>query len=273
MNFWLSALIHKRAVAHGPLVLVYHSVTSGARRPAWPWSISARDFAHHLDFIADRGYTTCAVRDLLSTTENLAATPRVVITFDDGYRDNLEAAEALSLRGMTASWFVLSGNLGQTPRWKDHEGPQDPLLDIAELRALEASGFEIGSHGVDHLRMTALNDAALDYQMNTSRQSLEQALGNPVRSFAYPFGAWDARVRDAADAAGYGHACTTVSGWALRDGDPLRIRRLTIKNTDSAAVLARKLAWAQNEVSWPHVAGSLARRLGGGLVRRLPMRS
>lgn len=261
IDLWLSTRLHARATAHGPLVLVYHSVTAAKHRPTWPWSISAKDFADHLDYLTDSGYTTRTLRDLATTAEDRTRTPGVVITFDDGYRDNLAAAEALSLRGMTASWFVLSGNLGQTPRWADHAGPPGPLLDVADLRQLDSAGFEIGSHGVDHLRMTALDDAALAYQMNTSRQSLEQALGKPVLSLAYPFGAWDPRVRDAAATAGYQQACTTDSGWALRDGDPLRIRRLTMTHADTAAVLARKLAWAQNEVSWSHVAGSLARRL------------
>lgn len=261
INLWLSRQLHARAAAHGPLVLVYHSVTAGKRRPAWPWSVSARDFADHLDYLTDTGYTTRTVGNLRTSAQDLAGAPGVVITFDDGYRDNLAAAEALSLRGMTASWFVLSGNLGQTPRWADHAGPPDPLLDVADLRQLDSAGFEIGSHGVDHLRMTALDDSALAYQMKTSRQSLEQALGKPVLSLAYPSGAWDSRVRDAVVTAGYQQACTTDSGWALRDGDPFRIRRLTITHTDTAAVLARKLAWAQNEVSWSHVARSFTRRL------------
>lgn len=261
MNFWLSARVHAHAAIHGALALVYHSVTPGARRPAWPWSVSARDFADHLDFLADSGYTTQTVSKLVAAAETTPASRHVVITFDDGYRDNLAAAEALAARGMTASWFVLSGNLGLPPRWPDHAGPADSLLDIAELRQLDAAGFEIGSHGVDHLRMTALDDTALSHQLLTSRHTLEQALGKPVCSLAYPFGAWDERVRTAAAKAGYTQACTTDSGWALRDRDPLRIRRLTVTHADTAAVLARKLAWAQNDVPWSRLAGRLARRL------------
>ncbi len=261
MNFWLSARVHAHAAVHGPLALVYHSVTPGAGRPDWPWSVSARDFANHLDFLADAGYTTQTVNSLVTPAGAEAGKRHVVITFDDGYRDNLAAAEALSKRSMTASWFVLSGNLGLPPRWADHAGPADSLLDIDELRQLDAAGFEIGSHGVDHLRLTALDDAALSHQLLASRRTLEQALGKPVCSLAYPFGAWDMRVRTAVAEAGYTRACTTDSGWALRDGDPLRIRRLTITHADTAAVLARKLAWAQNDVPWPRLAGRLARRL------------
>ena len=50
--------------------------------------------------------------------------------------------------------------------------------------------------------------------------------------------------------AGYGSACTTRTGWALRDADPYRLRRLTVTPRDHAASLARKCAFADNRVAW-----------------------
>jgi hypothetical protein len=76
-----------------------------------------------------------------------------------------------------------------------------------------------------------------------------------VTSFAYyPYGAWDERCISAVRRAGYRAACTTRFGWALRDGDPYQLRRLTVFNTATVGSLARKLCLGSNDVSWQAVS-------------------
>jgi hypothetical protein len=94
-----------------------------------------------------------------------------------------------------------------------------------------------------------------------SRAVLEDMLGSQVTSFAYPYGAWDEISESAVREAGYQTACTTRTGWALREGDPLRIRRLTVFNRDSTSLLARKLTFASHDVGWRHMADYWGRRL------------
>lgn len=261
MRYGLSRLLHARAATHGPLVLMYHSIAKGSRRPAWPWAISFSAFAAQLDFLLETGYTTHPFASLENSDPQGWSGRHVVITFDDGYRDNLAAADALSTRGMTATWFVLSGNLGHPPRWEDPGGPREPLMSGTEIRELQSAGFEIASHGVEHVRLTNLDDNALDYQLAASREQLTALLGREVQGLAYPYGAWDTRVAAAAVAAGYRQACTTRPGWALRDSDPMRVRRLMISNTDTPATFARKMAWASNDPAWSTAARERCRWL------------
>lgn len=257
----VSRLLLRRAGQHGPVMLMYHSVDAGRTHPDWPWAVSMARFRAHMDILAEGGWATPTMGELLAEPARWQG--RVaVITFDDGYADNLPAFELLRARGMNASLFVVSGSVGGAPRWASRERPPLTLADRSELRAAADSGIEIGSHTVSHLRLPALDDGALAAELRDSRAALEDMTGHPVRSFAYPYGAWDRRCAEAARAAGYAGACTTRTGWALRDGDPFSLRRLTIYNGDDAGRFMRKLAHGTNDAGW---SATLKRMLRQGV--------
>lgn len=242
-------------------MLMYHSVIPERRTPTWPWAVSARHFEAQLDFLKSEGYTT---RTMGEVAAERALPPRTaVITFDDGYFDNLAASDALRARSMCATWFIVSGSIGRQPAWPGDGRPDGRLLDAAELRHMQSYGMEIGSHSVNHVRLPALDDAALKLELSDSKSALEDVLGGPVSSFAYPYGAWDDRCAEAVKCAGYAAACTTRTGWALRDGDPYRLRRLTVFNHDTLSSFARKLYFGSHDVRWRDVARYALQRLKG----------
>lgn len=242
-------------------MLMYHAVTADARTPAWPWAVSMQRFRDHLDFLAAEGYVTPTMGELVSVPAKKWTERTAVITFDDGYADNLAACEELQKRGMRASWFIVSGSVGITPRWPAEGRPGGRLLNASELHRMQESGMEIGSHTVNHVRLTEVDDGCMKQELVDSKARLEDILGNAVNSFAYPYGAWDERCADAVREAGYAAACTTRTGWALRDGDPYRLRRLTVFNKDSASTLARKLYLGDNNASWLRVWGHIGEKL------------
>lgn len=254
----LSALLHRHAGQHGPAMLMYHAITPGAGTPAWPWAVSMRQFRSQLDFLAAEGYATPPLSELVAAPESKLLGRTAVITFDDGYANNFAACEELQKRGMRATCFIVTGAIGQEPTWPADGRPSGRLLNIAELREILKMGMEVGSHTVSHVRLTEADDTNLQHELRGSRALLQDLLGNAVTSFAYPFGAWDARCVAAVRQAGYTAACTTRTGWALRDGDPYQLRRLTVFNSDTASSLARKLHFASNDVSWGAVARHLA---------------
>lgn len=96
--------------------------------------------------------------------------------------------------------------------------PDDRKLFLGwdDARKLAGKGFAIGSHSMHH---TILRNESLDEQQRdvaASRAQLEQALGVPVRLFAYPsgqLGDYDAETVRAVARAGYSHAFTTRAGW------------------------------------------------------------
>lgn len=248
----VSRHLARAAGTHGPVMLMYHAVAREAGTPEWPWAVSLDRFRAQLDHLVDEGWTTATVRELVSAPRDW---PRrtVAITFDDGYANNAAACEELQRRDMRATWFIVSGSIGREPAWPATGPPRGRLLSAAELRGMHRAGMEIGSHTVRHLRLTELDPARRHGELEDSRRQLEDVLGEPVGSFAYPYGACDDACAGAVQDAGYGNASTTRTGWALRDGNPFLLRRLTILNTDTLASFMRKLYFGSNEVSWPNL--------------------
>lgn len=256
----ISTYFCRSSVRHGPLLLMYHSVTRGARTTEWPWAVSMRNFRNQLDFLKGEGWSTPTMAELAAEPAQWGG-KTVVITLDDGYEDNLAACEELHKRNMKATLFMVSGAIGKEPAWHDDGCAVGRLLNQQELRQLKAAEIEIGSHTVNHARLTQIDDDQLIAELADSKSALQDVLGSEVTSFAYPYGEFDARAVAAVRNAGYRAACTTQSGWALRDGDPYQMRRLTIYNTDTTSSMARKLAFASNQVRWSGMATNALDRL------------
>lgn len=77
----------------------------------------------------------------------------------------------------------------------DHIG-QNIFLNWDEIKKLSDYGWEVGSHGVTHRRLTECSDTDLSYEISQSKTALEDKLGAVVRSFSYPYGRNDDRVNN-----------------------------------------------------------------------------
>ena len=95
-------------------------------------------------------------------------------------------------------------------RWLS--GPHEhelACMDADQLRELADAGWEIGSHTRSHPRLTSLSDG-LGPELAGSRARIEELVGAPCQSLAYPYGDADDRVAAAAAEAGYLAAATLV---------------------------------------------------------------
>jgi peptidoglycan/xylan/chitin deacetylase (PgdA/CDA1 family) len=204
-----------------PFALCYHGV--GRVAPgADPHAlfIGPEAFAEQLDVLAAQGYAVVGAGELGERVARGDGDGVGAVTFDDGLAQTARAAAPLlAERGMRASMFVTTGLMGGV---HPHVGGAEPIMTPAEVVELAAAGFEIGSHAVDHVPLPELSDAELRDQLRRSRAVLEDLLGRAVTTMAYPFGAHDERVVEAAREAGYEVACgCSGSGpW-----DPLRLPR------------------------------------------------
>jgi len=247
-----------------PTMLMYHGTPGGAALPA-PYSLHARQFLGHVEVFRLLGWPTRCVSEL----DNPPIGPALYITFDDGYRDNhTHALPALTEAGLRATWFVPSARVGGRADWGALSPEQQPLMSCAELNELAAAGMEIGAHSRTHADLSRLQGDALEDEVAGARRELEDLLGRPVQSFAYPFGAHTATTVEAVAAAGYTHACSTRAG-RLHAGDgPWRLRRITLQAGDDADQLVRKLWLGANRARPLDLAASLLQRLRPGAGSR-----
>ena len=89
---------------------------------------------------------------------------------------------------------------------------QNIFLSWDEIKKLSNYGWEIGSHGATHRRLTECSDTDLAYEVFQSKTALEDKFGVAVRSFSYPYGRNDNRVNDGLNKAGYGYVVSVGSG-------------------------------------------------------------
>ncbi len=175
--------------------------------------------ARHVRMLQRAGYQVLTASEAVASAHPRAAG----LTFDDGYADNLEIAlPLLASLGVKVKGtiYVVTGEIGGAkPTWTTKGQEQiDRLLTNAELLAVQQAGWEIGAHGQSHVRLSQLSEAAQRGELCGSKARLEDLLGRPVTSFAYPYGDYSALTRRLVEEAGYTHAFTT----AKRGGDGSR---------------------------------------------------
>jgi peptidoglycan/xylan/chitin deacetylase (PgdA/CDA1 family) len=230
-------------------ILMYHQIAPRPHPGFVKHTVTPKAFARQMGWLARRRYTPIDLDTLLAGRNGTLPLPRrpVVITFDDGYQGCADyAAEVLAHRGFVAVFYVVAGLIGQTSRWlAPIVGAEFPLMGWSTLRALERSGIRYGAHSLSHPRLPQLTPEALHHELVRSREILEDALGHGVRDLAYPFGAFDAGVRQVALEAGYRSACSVVPRLASLADDALALPRVPVSGRDTLLDFACRLRTAR----------------------------
>lgn len=200
----------------GVPILAYHMVGQEEEL----YSVSPAEFDRQLAYLKDKGYTAVSLQELFSGFAGKTALPAkpVVITFDDGYRDNyLTALPILEKHGMKATVFVVAGQAGQ-----------GEYLSWDQMRALHKRGTEIGSHTVRHLALSEISPAEQLQEAVESKKILEKELGVPIAFLAYPYGKFTEETVAALQAAGYHGACSGLPGLNAPDTPRYSLKRVNV---------------------------------------------
>lgn len=263
-----SAVGHPAAAERTLRVLMYHKVND--QRPN-PITVPTAVFAEQMALLGELGYVVVsldAVRDHYLRGAPLPA-GAVLITFDDGYLDNLEnALPILRTHGYPAVVFVPIGYL-DGPRPLPHEeglfraGVRNPTLDWDRLSELEEGGVRIESHGIGHRRLSELEPDEALREIAISKLRLEERLGREVEAYAYVKGSRaDYRAEHASlvRQAGYELGFSAVSGANTPGSDRFQLLRYNVEPY-AARTFELVLAGACDALSVKDtVAGTHARR-------------
>ncbi len=189
------------------IVLCYHGISDD-----WvsPLAVTRQDFHDQLSFLLARGYSGVRFCD---AADPAGPKRRLVVTFDDGYRSVGErAAPILATLGLPATVFVPTEYVtrAEPAAWPgmedDLHGPHGHELELMgweQLGELHRRGWEIGSHTQRHPHLPEVGDRELADELRGSKAILEERLGAPCLTLAYPYGDTDSRVMAAAVDAGY----------------------------------------------------------------------
>ena len=180
------------------LVLMYHGIhASRASRGRFDprYSLTPEQFRGQMEALREldvAGWMPVAGETLIAP-EAPAGQHMVLITFDDGDVSNIEQAlPMLQESGLSAVFFIT----------RDHVG-QRGMISRAGVRQLADAGMVIGSHGLSHRFLNTLSPDALNIELASSRDFLQQITGRPVVLLSLPGGRGGPREIKAAHEAGY----------------------------------------------------------------------
>ncbi|MFH1678976.1 MAG: polysaccharide deacetylase family protein [Candidatus Omnitrophota bacterium] len=205
-----------------PPILMYHNIDKDLSEKN-TIAVSPDIFSKQMDFIKRHKYKVVSLEELCRMIRRQDKLPRnlLVITFDDGYKDNLTAVKILKEYNFPATIFVVLD-------WIDREG----YLTAQDLEwIINNSRVSPGSHTLTHRYLPEVPIKELGAEVFDSKQKALKEYGMDLLTLAYPVGGFTAEVLIEVRESGYLCACTTNRGF-LRRQDIYALRRIKITNRD-----------------------------------------
>lgn len=215
-------------------VLIYHEIVMDDRPPG-ETVISLEKFREQMHYLHTHGYKPVTMKDLLQYMRTGKRLPQrsIVLNFDDGWKNVLNAVPVLDLYSFPASFWIIAGPKGIG---------NGEYLEWSDIRELARNPrFEIGSHTYSHpwdpkdnlvtwvdRKNPGKGSKNAFFELKESKKILERNLGIPVEYLAWPCGWYNDTLVRLAKQAGYKAILTTEDGVNVPGGDPFKIKRIFI---------------------------------------------
>ena len=204
------------------MVLNYHKVVD----EHMSLSVPLADFEQHMKWLQEYGYTSITPEELYEFIVNGSELPEkpVLITFDDGYKDNYTNAYPIMKKyGFTGTIFVVTGFLGV----------YDNYMTWEQAKELSDNGFSIESHTYSHKSMTEASDEEISKELTKSRDTIKNKLGIDADFMAYPTGTYNLHIAELVQKAGYKGAFTIKYDNVSRESNVYALERVPIFHTEN----------------------------------------
>ncbi|HEV2261342.1 MAG TPA: polysaccharide deacetylase family protein [Candidatus Rubrimentiphilum sp.] len=221
-----------------PPILMYHRVDT--QIPSDPvgrdLTVTPAALAMQLQTLRSRHLKAISMAELFARLHrNLPIEDAVVLTFDDGYADQMRYALPLLRRyGARATFYIVTGTLG-TP---EH-------LTWADLRRMTALGMDLGAHGIAHDDLSLMTARQQQAQIFGSVRALRRRLHAAVLSYAYPSGRFNTATLQLVRQAGIQLAVTTDPRYVIPPANRFELTRVRVHGAWSYAAFAAAITAAQ----------------------------
>jgi peptidoglycan/xylan/chitin deacetylase (PgdA/CDA1 family) len=182
----------------GVSVLVYHSIAPhhpGQTLEQRVMDVDPAAFRDQMQYLAEEKYNVVPFSDIVDAVASHKTLPphTVALTFDDGWKTQYDfAVPILRQLHFPATFFVATDEI--------ESGPAFMTWD--DLKKLKQMGMTIAAHSRTHPDLTD-KGVPLSAEIDGSKQDIERYLGFTPDLFAYPYGAYDAKVVSVVRAAGF----------------------------------------------------------------------
>lgn len=198
--------------------LMYHSL---GEKPDNQYDISLETFNQQIKILHDAGYIIESFDQFFKRLIAAEVPLRyIVISFDDGYRSFLKAAEILDKYNVRGTFFL-------TKDWCEGKGE---FLNDREIYDLSCR-HEVGGHSVTHPNLTLLSNDQIKWELSESKSWLEGIVGSQVKSFSIPGGYNNSNINEIATNLGYNTVGNSFEWWnrSTKLTNPLLINRVAIR--------------------------------------------
>ncbi|MGM0903254.1 MAG: polysaccharide deacetylase family protein [Bacillota bacterium] len=212
-------------------ILVYHSIAEYSGQGSKELFVTPKNFEEQIDYLRKSGFTPLTFEQWHNIHQ---VNKPIFITFDDGYKNNLNALQIFE-KLQTSNFkpvgtiFVISDFINRPNR-----------LSNEDLRAMVNSGlFSIQSHTATHPDLTKITDYV--YELKGSRDKISRITGQPVIVLSYPYGIFNDKVIDETKKY-YSFGLTTTPAKYSEKGNEnelLLLPRLYIKHSTSLDEFAK----------------------------------
>ncbi len=202
-----------------------------------------------------QNYTITSMEELLGddqtpqTIGDGRKKPKILITFDDGYRDNYRNAyPILKELWLPATIFLITGMIGTDKKRPRYQGMPDPdMLNWDEVKEMSKNGSTFGAHTVSHPHLSQLSYEEQRKEIWGSIRTLVPPgpeVSVPQQIFCYPYGDYNNDTLSILKELGVKLALTVRPGINNGKVDPLELRRTEINGIDTLFDFKKKLAGA-----------------------------
>lgn len=213
-------------------ILMYHYISippEDADKYRTDLSIAPDKFREQMAYLADNGFETVDLYDLSLAITNKRELPEkpVIITLDDGYRDNYENAfPILQEYGLSATFFIVTQPID--------EG-NETYLTWEMVEVMADAGMRIEPHSKTHADLSIREKEYIIYEVLGSQETIAAHTGQTPRFFCYPGGRYDEETIEVVADLDFWGAVTTAGGkWHGYD-DRYEWSRLRMRNTTALA--------------------------------------
>lgn len=199
-------------------VLMYHSIEYEKGNEL---RVPKETFEKHMEWLREKGFYTLTLKEYYNaiTTGKQLPKKSILITFDDGYKDNYTNGLPIMKRyKIKGTIFVITSSIDKSKAFINSE----------EIKEFYNNNFDIESHTVNHRELNLMTYEEQLKELKESKETLDKLLDKETIAICYPVGRYNEDTLRACKEAGYKIAFTTDPGFSNVDQGVYKLKRIRI---------------------------------------------